>query len=192
MNYVYHSSKIQNLKVIEPNKSTHNETWVYAFRDPEPCMMMIGNNSDFINQVGFLNSVPYIAERFEGALEYAFNGMSGSIYKLDATDFKEGMTTFKRELVCDHECEVISEVQVENILDQLLLLEKEGKILIYKYDNFPDFIPSDKSDLVERALMWMHKPGNYVLETITKFHPDILEDILRKDKERNDELNEPA
>ncbi len=75
MNYVYHASKLQGLKVIKPNKSTHNKSWVYAFRKPEFCITMIGNHNDFINQVGIWNGVPYIAERFAGALEYAFDGM---------------------------------------------------------------------------------------------------------------------
>ena len=94
MKYVYHSSKNQGLKDIEPRVSTHGISWVYAMKKPEYCIMFIGNNSDLINQTGFTNGVPYIVERFEGSLEYAYKGKSGSIYTLDGIDFKNNVTTF--------------------------------------------------------------------------------------------------
>jgi len=180
MNYVYHSSKTQGLKIIEPQVSTHGNSWVYAMENPEYCMMFLGSHGDIINQTGFTDGVPYIAERFEGALEYAYKDKTGSIYTLEGLDFKAGMTTFTREVVCDHSCRVVSEEKIENALEKILQLESEGKIKIYRYPNLPEWMPADKSDLIEKVVKWAQKPGSTVLEAVKEFHPDILDEVTQK------------
>lgn len=179
MKYVYHSSKIQDLKKIEPRVSTHGSSWVYAMEKPEYSLMFLGNHSDLINQTGFDNGIPYIAERFDGALEYAYKNKTGSIYTLDGTDFKSGSTTFSREFVCEHTCEVIKEIKIENALKEILNLEAEGEIKIYRYPILPPWIPEDKSDLIEKVIEWSKFPESTVLETVKQFHPDILQKILQ-------------
>ncbi len=135
--YVYHSSKTQGLKTIQPRVSTHRTSWVYALEKPEYCLMFLGNHSDAINQTGFINGIPYIAERFESALEYAYKNKRGSIYTLEGLDFKTGMTTFTSEFVCDHSCKVINEKKIEDVLKEILHLESEEKIKIYRYPDVP-------------------------------------------------------
>lgn len=180
MKYLYHSSKIQWLKTIEPRVSTHGNCWVYAMEKPEYCLMFLGNHSDIINQTGFIDGIPYIVERFEGSLEYAFKNKIGSIYTLEGTDFKAGMTTFNRELVCDHSCVVLEEQKIEDALKDILQLEIEGKIKIYRYPNLPSWMPADKSDLIEKVVEWAKKPGSIILETVKEFHPDILGEVIQK------------
>jgi hypothetical protein len=180
MKYIYHSSKIQNLKKIEPRVSTHRFSWVYAMEKPEYSLMFLGNHSDLINQTGFENEIPYIAERFEGALEYAHKNKTGSIYTLDGTDFKSGATTFSREFVCEYTCKVIKETKIENALQEILNLEAEGKIKIYRYPTLPPWIPEDKSDLIEKVIEWSKFPESTVLEIVERFHPEILNKVIKK------------
>ena len=180
MEYVYHSSKIQDLKTIEPNISTHGKSWVYAMRKPEYCLMFIGSHGDLINQTGFFNDMPHIVERFEGALEYTYKNQSGSIYTLDATDFKSRQTSFSAEMICEHACTVVSEEKIENALISILSLESEGKLIIYKYPNIPEWMPNDKSDLVEKVVEWVGVHGISVLESVEKFHPDILDRVKKE------------
>lgn len=180
MKYVYHSSKIQGLKTIEPRISTHGNSWVYAMEKPEYCLMFLGNHGDIINQTGFTDGIPYIAERFEEALEYAYKNKTGSVYTLEGLDFKAGMTTFTRELVCDHSCKVIEEKKIEDALKEILQLESEGTLKIYRYPNLPSWMPADKSDLIEKIVGWAKKPGSTILEAVKEFHPDILDKIARK------------
>ena len=180
MNYVYHSSKTPGLKIIEPRVSTHGNSWIYAMEKPEDCLMFLGNHGDTINQTGFTNEVPYIAERFNGAFQYAYKDKTGSIYTLDGLDFKVGMTTFTHEFVCDHSCKVIEEKKIENALKDILQLELEGKIKIYRYPDLPSWIPADKSDLVEKVVEWAQTPGSTIMEAVKKFHPDILDEVSQK------------
>ena len=80
-NFVYHSSKIQGLRVIEPHFGTHNKCWVYATKEIATAAMFLGDNDDLICQIySNKNGVPFICERFEGALDLAYKNKTGSIY----------------------------------------------------------------------------------------------------------------
>jgi len=147
---------------------------------PEYCLMFLGNHSDIINQTGFTDGTPYIAERFEGALEYAYKNKTGSIYTLKGLDFMAGMTTFTREFVCDHSCEVVEEQKIDDALIEVLQLESEGRVKIYRYPNLPFWMPADKSDLIEKVVEWAKKPGSTVLESVKQFHPDIFDEVIRR------------
>ncbi|MDD4381770.1 MAG: hypothetical protein PHE21_00265 [Candidatus Dojkabacteria bacterium] len=63
--YVYHSSKVSGLKVLEPRSSTHKTPWVYATKDIATTAMYLEDNFDFICQTGFSKDKPYIWERFK-------------------------------------------------------------------------------------------------------------------------------
>jgi hypothetical protein len=184
MDYLYHSSKISGLKTIEPRVSTHGQPWIYAMEKPEYCLMFMGNHSDLVNQTGFSNGLPFIAERFEGSLEYAYENTKGSIYTLDGADFKSGMTTFSPEFVCGHTCQVIAEEVIDNALQAVLKLESEGKIKIFKYGSAISWMPADKSDLIEKVVGWAKSPESKILEEVKKFHPDILDEVMRRLKNK--------
>lgn len=184
--YVYHSSKIQGLKTIEPRVSTHEKSWVYALKSPEQSVLFMGNNHDLINQIGNINDELYIFERFPGALEHAYQGEKGSIYALEEYDFKGGMTSWDPEVICEHSCPVVKEEKIENVLDKILELDKEGKIKIYRFPNRPVGIPADNSDLIDKAAEWASRPGKageHVLEEIKKYLPDLLDKVKNRIKE---------
>lgn len=186
MNHVYHASKVQGLKTIEPRVSTHGQSWVYAFSKSEDCLMILGPGGDLINQIGFHNGMRYIAERFAGALEYVYKNASGSIYALDETDFKTDQTDFKAEVVCDHECAVIEETKIDNALENILALELKGELKIYRYPDLPEWLPHDKSDLINKAVEWAkHTPKERIVKSMEKYHPDILEQVKKR-------FNEPV
>ena len=181
MNYVYHASKTQGLKTIEPRASTHGQEWVYAMAKPEYCIIFIGSGGDFVNQTMFIEDVPCIVERFKDSLEYSYKNKKGSIYKLDGTDFKNGMTSFDVELICNHCCEVINEEKIDDVLSNILDLESQNKLIIYRYPNMPQGMPTDKSDLISRAVMWAKQfPVEEILRDVEKYHPDILDEVKRQ------------
>ena len=51
--YVYHSSKVRGLKVLEPRPSTHKTPFVYTTKDIATTAMYLGDNFDFICQEAF-------------------------------------------------------------------------------------------------------------------------------------------
>jgi len=97
---VYHSSKTQGLKIIEPHFSTHNKRWVYATKNIATSAMFLGDNDDFICQIYHgENGIPLMCERFEGAFDLAYKNKAGSIYVLNGKNFKEGQTTWPDDMV---------------------------------------------------------------------------------------------
>lgn len=180
MNYVYHASEVSGLTKLEPRVSTHGESWVYAMEKSEYALMFLGNHSDLINQIGFVDGVAQIVERFPGALEYGYKDVVGSVYKLDAKDFKAGMTSFNAELVCDHVCAVQEEIEIQNALERILELESDGRIIIYRYPSLPAWMPNDKSDLIEKVVRWAQKPGSTILKRVEELHPDILDVVKQR------------
>jgi hypothetical protein len=176
-NLVYHSSSTEGLERLEPKKSTHDKVWVYATKDIPTSAMFIGRNYDLICQVGVYDGKPGLYERFEGALEYAYADQAGSIYVLNGKTFEDGKTSWEAEVVSEVSVDVLREISVENALDFLLKLEKEGKLKIYKYPNIPEGRPGDKSDLVDRVIQWVDNAESQVLKDVRRFHSDIIKDI---------------
>jgi len=178
--FVYHASKKQNLKILKPNVSTHKNLWLYATKDMETSSLFLGDNSDFICQVGLENGKPYVVERFKGALAHAYKNKSGSIYKIKGDKFKTDKTSWSAELVSEEEVKPVNESKVKDALKFILNLKKEGKVKIYNYPNLPIGYPTDKSDLIEKAVSWTNDFGSKILDEIKKYHPDILPEVHRR------------
>ena len=178
--YVYHASKTRNLKSIRPNISTHNKVWVYAAKTFAFSSVFLGKNNDFICQSGISNGCPFIYERFEGALDYAYKSVKGSIYKLSARDFVEGKTQCSGEVVSEFSAEVVEELFVGDSLENILNLEKQEKIIIYRYPNRPSHAPADKIDIIEKAIKWTIEKGDEILNQIEQYHPDVLEKVIQE------------
>ncbi len=179
MSNVYHSSKISGLKVLEPKISTHKKPWVYATKDIATAAMFLGDNFDFICQTG-LEPIPFIWERFEGAFDLAYRNKAGSIYILDGTNFKEDQTSWSGDLVSEQEEKVKKEIVVDNVEEFLKKLAKEKKLNIYFYPDQPEDTPTDKSDIIERAVDWTINLGEETLDEVKKYHPDVLEKVLKQ------------
>ncbi len=177
---VYHASKINGLTVLEPRESTHKRKWVYATRDIVTSAMFLGDNFDFICQTGTENGKPYIYEQFEGAFQHVYGNKKGSIYKLNATHFKNGKTSWSAEVVSERIEPILEEIVVNDVSEFLLKLEREGKLKIYKYPHKPKNAPKDKSDLIEKAARWTIDFGDNTLEQVKKYHPDILQAVLKR------------
>ena len=182
--YVYHSSKVRGLKVLEPRPSTHKTPFVYTTKDIATTAMYLGDNFDFICQTGFLDGKPYIWERFEGAFDLGYKHKKGSIYYLRSDSFKENMTSFSREIVSTIPVKVEKELIIEDAKEYLLDLEKQGKLLIFMFPNTPDGESPNKDDIVEKGINWTIDFGEDTLEQIKKYHPDILEKVINGFREK--------
>jgi len=183
--YVYHSSTISGLKVLEPKPSTHKIPWVYATRDIASAGMFLGDNLDFICQTGFSRGKPYIWERFKGAFDLGYKNKKGSIYYLKPDTFKEGMTSFTQEVVSEVPVKVEKEIHIDNVQEFLLNLEKEGELSLFIFPSTPDGKPSDKEDIVERGVNWTIDFGEGTLNQIQEYHPDVLDRVIKGLQERN-------
>ena len=176
--FVYHASKTSGLKRLEPHSSTHKKSWVYATKEIAFSAMFLGDNFDFICQTGTQNGKPQIFERFQGALELAYKGKKGSIYKLPSNSFTEGKTQWSAEVVSEKAVPVKEEIIVNDALSFLEKLEDDGSLIVYKYPNLPPNAPKDKEDIVERGINWTIDFGENTLDQIQKYHPDVLDRVI--------------
>lgn len=177
--YVYHSSKVRGLKILEPRPSTHKIPWVYATKDIATAAMYLGDNFDFICQTGFSKGKPFIWERFKGAFDLGYKNKKGSIYYLKPDSFKENMTSFSLEIVSEIPVKVEKEVIVNDAKEYLLNLEKQGKLSIFMFPDTPEGRASNKEDIVEKGINWTIDFGENTLEQIKEYHPDVLDRVIK-------------
>lgn len=181
--YVYHCSNQSNLKILKPNISTHAKNWLYATKDPIMSAVFLGTKGgDFTCAVGrdSRTTIPYICERFEGAFNLRYEGITGSIYTLPGEKFHVNHTTWNEEVVCNRAVIPLKETKIKNAKNYLLNLEKNNELIIKFYPEKIDGIPHNDKDLVERAVIWTKKFGNQILDEIKKYHPHLLEKILNE------------
>lgn len=178
MEFVYHGINLKGLKVIKPNKSTHRKKWVYATPSEAVATIFLSKkgNDLYYNLYGNGIDVPItLIERKKGMFKKIFNDF-GYIYKIDAKNFKTGLTGWKAEVVSEFEEEVISCRYISNIYDELSKLNKEGKIKLYLYPNRPKNMPLDNSDLIPKVIKW--QKNGYDVNNFYELYPELKEKYI--------------
>ena len=130
---VYHGSVQKGLKVINPNKCKHDESFVYVSENIPLCVIFAvkrtGENISFgVNTWG----KPFINEFYEGAFEDRFKNKPCYIYKLPKNQFNR--ETEFLELVSRKPVEVIDCIEVLDSASFLLDFAKKGKLKIGRYN----------------------------------------------------------
>ncbi len=182
MKFVYHGSPMGGLKLIKPRMSTHGKAYIYALPEKAEVVMFFGRNYDLICSQGWYLDVPYLWERFEGALEYAYGGQKGSVYTLPADTFHPLHDRFAtdKEMVSEVAVKPVSEEVIDDALVALRNMAKEKELLIFNYPNRPDFLPDrGKDDLIQKTIMFTNGDADHpVVADVRQFHPDILDRVL--------------
>lgn len=184
MEYVYHGSKVHDLKELTPHQSTHGN-YIYATPNKSIAIVMSKCCGNDITYTFGRNdqSKPYdLVERVVDAFDKMYSN-DFSLYTLEANGFKDIHTGFN-EVVSEHLVKVLKEEKYDNVFDAVKKLEEEGKIIIYRYPNRPYYIPSDDSDLLEKAKKQFLNEDEYdeKIRKITKWifsHPN-LEDKIKE------------
>ena len=190
---VYHASAVRGLEELVPGPSTHG-TWVYTVGDPVLAACFLSTiGGDLTCAVGRDRQTgrPYLCERFEEAFERRYCGASGSIYVLDGDGFLAGRTPWNEEYVCGRVVRPLSETHVEDVCSYLEALSRSGELALVRYPERIDGIPSDDSDLVERAILWFERLGPDVLNGFVEYHPTLVPRIrsaLEAKTDRSDEM----
>lgn len=180
MNFVFHGSSIPNLKVIKPNKSTHMKEWVYATSSKAIATIFLSHlGSDLYYSLsgdGVENPVELV-ERKPGMFKKIFN-CDGYIYKLNALNFKRGMTGWSAEVVSEKQESVVECDYIENVYEELLKLDKEGKIILYLYPERPNRIPTDNSDLILKVKKW--QKNGFDINQFYDLYPELREKYIKE------------
>ena len=181
MEYVYHGSKVHDLKELIPHKSTHGE-YVYATSDKTIAIVMSKKyGDDSIYSFGRNNkNKPYdLVERISGAFDKMFAN-DFSLYYLDASEFKNIHTEFN-EVVSDHSVSVLKEEKYDNVMDAINELVSNGLIKIYRYPDRPEYIPYDDSDIIEKLENYIKKLNRSIENLNIEYwifrHPNIENEL---------------
>jgi len=178
-NNVYHGSQTSGLKALNPVKSTHGISYVYATKDLIQAIVFMKNrqksHGDFSYWIGRNPETKKIAivERYPNAFDDVFGGISGSIYTLPGDTFEEGKTGFKDEVVSSEPVQVLEETGIENVRVYINSLADEGKLEMYLYPSRPKCVPENDEDLIERAIKWS------AMYTFKRLHPKLYEKIQK-------------
>lgn len=165
--FVFHGSSISNLKTIRPNESTHMNKWVYATPSKTIATIFLsklGNDLYYSLSGDGINYPIELVERKPLMFKKIFD-CDGYIYKLNSSNFKDGLTGWSAEVVSDKSEEVVGSEYIENVYDELIKLNNEGKIKLYLYPERPKRIPLDNSDLIQKVIRWQKNGFN-----INKFY----------------------
>ncbi len=181
MEYVYHGSKIHNIKEIIPHESMHGN-FVYATPDKTISIVMASRcGDDSVYYFGRNDKTkPYdLVERVPGAFDKMFSN-DFSLYYLDANDFKNIHTGFN-EVVSDHSVKVLKEELYENLFDAVINLANEGLINIYRYPDRPEYIPKDDTDIIDKLGHYINDLGKSINNINIEYwifrHPNIENEI---------------
>lgn len=178
--YVYHSSKTQNIKKLSPNESTHGESWLYATTTIEMSAVFLSHiGGDLTCQVGRdpKTGKVFICERFKDAFEHRYDNRSGSIYLLPAEKFKAENTGWDEEVTCEDVVEICREIIIDNVKDYLQELIDTDKITLARYPDKIMGLPDDDEDLVYRGIIWTRQFGEKTLKQFKMYHPHLMERI---------------
>ena len=176
---VYHSSQTQGLTRLDPRASTHG-CWLHATRDLVLAAAFLGTvGGDLTCAVGRDPDCgrPYICERFDGAFDLRYGGVSDSIYVLPGETFVEGQTPWDEEVVSRAPVVPLREVRVDDAKGYLLGLAEDGQLILKTFPDRIDGIPDDDSDLVHRAVVWYERFGDEILERVKTYHPHLLNQL---------------
>ncbi|MEW6216713.1 MAG: hypothetical protein AB1543_03430 [Candidatus Bipolaricaulota bacterium] len=180
MKVVYHGSPQGGLSVIAPVVSTHGERWVYAGKDAVMAALFLsGTGGDLTCGVGREEEagLPYLGERFAGALGLRYAGKRGSIYTLPADTFVEGRTGWEEEVVSPVAVRPNAELVVDDVLRHLEGLAERGLLRMYRYPSRPPDVPADDEDLVLRGIVWAREKGEAVLDSFQLYHSHLVSRI---------------
>lgn len=100
----------------------------------------------------------------------------GYIYKLDASNFKSGLTGWSTEVVSDKEEKVLECEYIENVYDELIKLNKEEKIKLYLFPERPNKIPLDNSDLIPKVNKWQQ--NGFDINIFFDLYPELKDKYL--------------
>lgn len=138
---LYHATPIANLTELDPNLSRVGNLVVSATRYKEYALLYAtaNNRKGLDGAYGVSNGVPYFIEFYKGAIESRFKSLEGYLYEVDPTNFDKNKSTMKAETRSFKPVKVLKCTKIDDVYEELLKAEKEGKIKFVRYNNNKDF-----------------------------------------------------
>ena len=138
---LYHGSNTANIKILKPNQADHDRPYVYMTTIDVVAAFYLCNAVErpyYWFPYGFENggSVPIYHELYPNALKEVSDGVSGYIYKVNASE--EQVIPFKNipcARLATEPVEVAECIRVENAYDLFLDYVNQGKMRIGRFED---------------------------------------------------------
>lgn len=150
---LYHVSHESGIQTLQPRVSTHKKPYVYAIENMVTGLLFGTKQDDFDFIISTdENGTPSAYECYPDSFQKIYQGKSCSVYELDETGFKRGMTSWSAELVCESEVPVKNEIVIPDLYKQLLEEEKKGTLQIHRYEYSAEYRKQISLHIVDRLI----------------------------------------
>ena len=175
---LYHGSNTANIQVLQPHLADHDRPYIYMSTLEVVAAFYMCNAVErpyYWFPYGFdkETGVPVYHELYPDALKEVSNGVSGSIYIVDADE--DSILPFKNIPVArlaTQPVKVLKEIKVENAYDLFMQYVAEGKMKIGRFE-----------DKTEKAIAnWHSMVLSYIKEKDVVKTPDCSYALFVKEK----------
>lgn len=177
MKILYHVSKTENLKELEPRVCSHGKAYVYASYHKETALLFGGSlwsDWDFIYKRNYQTGELTFSETYPGEFQKVFAEKTCILYEVEDSGFKQGQTNMWDEIVSQQKTRVLKERKITNLLDELKELEKIGKIKLEKYSDDECY-----KEKVKKHILNLTKYSDIYKQHNTSLLIEKFEDILK-------------
>ena len=139
---LYHGSPIGEIDTLEPRESNHGKKYVYT--TDNFALAVLYSYNPIERPGGFYtyrfdkdNNLIY-DEYFPNQLEKMYKGHEGYVYEVSKTQYFQPMEKMSWIYVSTRKTKVLSPTHIPDIYEEILKLEKQGQIVINRYENMTE------------------------------------------------------
>lgn len=160
----YHGSPVRDIKIIQPHRSNHGESWVYLSTKRENTVVYLSNaiekfhkENHLKNEGSFYKWASYgfnkegilvLEEYYPNATEETYKGVEGFIYCAEDVEDYSLQKDIPFAAVSSKPIKVTSFEYIPDAYEELLRLEKNGEIIISRYEE----TSSKKKEWIEKVI----------------------------------------
>ena len=135
---LYHCTPVGGLTELDPALSKGGFNYVSATKFREYALLYAtANNKKNLDGAYGVNNVPYFIEFYPGSLEHRFKGLPGYIYEVDPSTFD--LSKNRAETRSYSKVKILNCKYIEDVYEEILKAEKEGKIKLVRYNSNKEF-----------------------------------------------------
>ena len=150
---LYHVSSTPGIRVLQPRVSSHGKAYVYAIENLVTGLLFGVPHDDFDFMLTADDSgLPSVYECYPDAFRQVYSGKACTVYQVQEEGFLRGVTGWNPELVCEREVEVLSESHVPDVYARLLEAEADGKLILYRYCDAPEYKKLISEHIADRLI----------------------------------------